>query len=51
MINEEIYFLLINQSERKVTVHYLEQSFQLPLIGARPPFYTRPQYEPSFPVL
>ncbi|WP_173391076.1 hypothetical protein [Robertmurraya massiliosenegalensis] len=49
--NPEVTYLLINHSEEKVEVFYQNQSFQLPLIGKRPPYYAYPKYEQSYPII
>nr|WP_173720047.1 hypothetical protein [Heyndrickxia oleronia] len=43
--------LLINQSNEKVTMHYMDHSWLLPMIGNRPPYYTNPRYEPYYTII
>jgi len=43
--------LLMNYSDKKVTVHYGMTSFQLPEIGPRPPFYYNPRCKPYYPII
>ncbi|WP_176481871.1 hypothetical protein [Paucisalibacillus globulus] len=47
--NPEIKLLLINQSDKKVTVTYGNHKFKLPKIGQRPPYYTNPTYQQYYP--
>jgi len=47
----EIKLLLIDESDQKVTMHYMEDSWKMPKIGQRPPFYTNPKYEAAYPII
>ncbi|WP_010282083.1 hypothetical protein [Bacillus timonensis] len=47
----EVKFLLINETKELVEVSYLDQSFELPQIGPRPPYYYNPRYEHYYPVI
>ncbi|WP_187367015.1 hypothetical protein [Bacillus andreraoultii] len=50
--NPTVKLLLIPYTDEKVRVYYDGfASFQMPLIGKRPPFYTNPQYEAYEPVI
>ncbi|MDF1509153.1 hypothetical protein PZE06_13325 [Robertmurraya sp. DFI.2.37] len=49
--NQEVTYLLVNESEGTVEVLYGNQSFELPLIGKRPPYYAYPRYEPNYPII
>ena len=51
--NPEIQLLLINQSNEKVAVFYNSNPYPylLPKIGARPPYYCNPRYEPYYPII
>ncbi len=53
MYSPEVRLLLINQSDEKENVLYNNNPFayQLPKIGARPPYYCYPRYEQSYPVI
>ena len=43
--------LLQNQPNEKVTIKYMTESWPVPQIGPRPPYYAHPQYEPSYPLI
>ncbi|MEH7380388.1 hypothetical protein V7138_07900 [Bacillus sp. JJ1533] len=47
----EVKFLLKNESKERVGVSYINQSFELPQIGSRPPYYYNPRYEHHFPLI
>ncbi|MDR4886346.1 hypothetical protein RGU12_02155 [Fredinandcohnia sp. QZ13] len=47
----EVKFSLMNESKERVQVHYLNQSFELPQIGVRPPYYYNPRYEHHYPLI
>ncbi len=47
----EVKWLLIDQSEDKVRMKYLQDSWLMPVIAKRPPYYTNPRYEPYYPLL
>ncbi|MGG0719308.1 hypothetical protein ABE096_17155 [Robertmurraya massiliosenegalensis] len=49
--NPEVTYLLINNSEEKVEMFYQNQSFKLPLISKRPPYYAYPKYEQYYPII
>lgn len=49
--NPEVTYLLMNESKEKVEVSYQNNTFTLPLIGKRPPYYAYPNYEPSYPII
>jgi hypothetical protein len=53
--SEEVKLLLMDGSNQTVEVIYNSdsdsQSFLLPLLGPRPPFYVNPRYEKYLPVL
>lgn len=49
----EIRFLLIDDSSEKVEVLYTAdgKTFELPLIGERPPYYAYPDYQQFYPII
>ncbi|MCM3572414.1 MULTISPECIES: hypothetical protein [Mesobacillus] len=49
----EVKLLLVNQSDEKVKVLYNDNSkrFEMPKIGARPPYYAYPRYEQYYPII
>ncbi|MEK4523633.1 hypothetical protein NSQ95_01370 [Psychrobacillus sp. FSL W7-1457] len=51
--HEEVEKLLINHSDKKVNVQYASNAkpFELPEIGARPPYYCHPNYEAYYPLI
>ncbi|GIN72720.1 hypothetical protein J14TS2_31950 [Bacillus sp. J14TS2] len=48
MFNPVIKWLLVNQSNEKVRMEYLQYSWPTSVIARRPPYYTNPQYEPYY---
>ncbi|MFT4414250.1 hypothetical protein ACLM5H_10360 [Fredinandcohnia humi] len=51
--NQEVTFLLMNESKEKVDLLYNtnETTFKLPVIGIRPPYYYNPRYEYYYPII
>lgn len=51
--NPEVKLLLINHSNKKVQLLYDDnpQTFTMPLIGPRPPYYYNPRYEENYPII
>jgi hypothetical protein len=51
--SEEVKLLLVDQSDEKVELLYDSNpnTFELPLIGPRPPYYYNPRYVPYYPVI
>ncbi|CAH0150821.1 MULTISPECIES: hypothetical protein [Bacillales] len=51
--SEEVKLLLVEQSDEKVELLYDSNpnTFELPLIGPRPPYYYNPRYVPYYPVI
>lgn len=51
--SEEVKWLLVEQSDEKVELLYDSNpnTFELPLIGPRPPYYYNPRYVPYYPVI
>ncbi|EQB38236.1 MULTISPECIES: hypothetical protein [Virgibacillus] len=47
----KVTWLLIGHSEERVRMHYLDESWSMPVIGERPPYYSNPQYKPYFPLI
>ncbi|MEK3731832.1 MULTISPECIES: hypothetical protein [Paenibacillus] len=45
--------LLVNHTNEKVQMLYNANPYtwSMPLIGARPPFYANPRYEPNYPLI
>jgi len=43
--------LLLNYSNKKVNVKYLNYVWKLPQIGPRPPYYTNPRYNLNYPII
>lgn len=50
---EEVMLLLVEQTDEKVELLYdsNQNTFELPLIGPRPPYYYNPRYVPYYPVI
>lgn len=51
--SEEVKWLLVEQSDEKVELLYDSNpnTFELPLIGPRTPYYYNPRYVPYYPVI
>lgn len=51
--SEEVKLLLVEQSDEKVELLYDSNpnTFELPLIGPRPPYYYNPRFVPYYPVI
>jgi len=49
--NPKVKWLLVNQSDEKVTMDYLRDHWSMPVIVKRPPYYTNPRYEPYYPLI
>ncbi|GGN55608.1 hypothetical protein SPD79_16830 [Oceanobacillus sp. SE10311] len=51
--NPEVKLLLINHSDKTVQLLYDDnpQTFTMPLIGPRPPYYYNPRYEENYPII
>ncbi len=49
--NREAELLLVNHSTEKVTMSYIEDSWPMPKIGRRPPYYCYPKYELNYPII
>ncbi|MDQ0273555.1 hypothetical protein [Cytobacillus purgationiresistens] len=49
--NPEVTLLLVNHSGEKVRMEYTEQSWKMPKIGLRPPYYAHPEYEANYPIV
>ena len=51
--NPEIRVLLVNHSDEKVEMLYDSNpnTWEMPLIGSRPPYYCYPRYEQYYPVI
>ena len=51
--NPEIRLLLVNHSDEKVEMLYDSKlnTWRMPLIGPRPPYYCHPRYEEYYPVI
>ncbi|WP_193556974.1 hypothetical protein [Salicibibacter halophilus] len=49
--NPEVQLLLVDESDETVTMEYLSETWPMPKIGERPPFYTNPRYEPYYPLI
>jgi hypothetical protein len=49
----EVRLLLVNESEETVDMLYNDNPFtwEMPLIGPRPPYYANPRYDQYYPVL
>ncbi len=49
----EVYFLLLHDSDQRVTMEYADASecLDVPLIGPRPPYYMQPEYVPYYPII
>ncbi|MDF2843219.1 MAG: hypothetical protein K0R00_1645 [Herbinix sp.] len=50
-ISIPVDLLLVNQSDETVNVTYLNQVWQMPMIGPRPPYYTNPSYVLNYPII
>ncbi|MRX71245.1 hypothetical protein GJU40_03540 [Bacillus lacus] len=55
MLRYEFYpeakLLLINQSNEKVQMLYIDRTWPMPRIGPRPPYYCYPEYQLNYPVI
>ncbi|TCS77595.1 hypothetical protein EDD59_11678 [Muricomes intestini] len=51
MLNLYVQLLLCNYSNETVCGKYLDLVWKMPLIGPRPPFYTNPRYNLSYPTI
>lgn len=51
IFNPQARTLLINHSNEKVTMEYLNYSWPMPIITIRPPYYTNPRYVPAYPLI
>lgn len=49
--NKEVQLLLVNQSDDKVKMVYINNSWSMPKIGPRPPYYCYPTYKMNKPVI
>ena len=49
-ISVPVELLLVNQSDETVNVDYLNHTWELPMIGLRPPYYTNPSYVLNYPI-
>lgn len=47
--NPKVKWLLVQQSEEKVIMHYMDKSWEMPVIAKRPPYYEKPVYGPYYP--
>ncbi|GAF23313.1 MULTISPECIES: hypothetical protein [Shouchella] len=47
----EVTLLTKSDSSEHERMHYLGDSWLVPKIGPRPPFYTHPRLDPEYPVL
>ncbi|MBB6450501.1 hypothetical protein HNR44_002484 [Geomicrobium halophilum] len=47
----EVTLLTLDESDEEVTMRYIEDSWPMPKIGMRPPYYTNPRYEPYYPLI
>ncbi|MDQ0300229.1 hypothetical protein J2S78_002676 [Salibacterium salarium] len=52
-LRPEVQLLLVNHSNKRVELLYDDNrdTFKLPKIGPRPPYYCYPRYEPYYPVI
>ncbi|KZE64280.1 hypothetical protein AWM68_14415 [Fictibacillus phosphorivorans] len=49
--NPEVKLLLVNHSDEKVKMVYMEDSWLMSKIGLRPPYYCYPSYELNYPII
>jgi len=49
--NPQVKWLLVDQSDKKVNMNYLQHSWSMPVIVKRPPYYTNPRYKPYYPLV
>jgi len=49
--NPTVKWLLVNESDERVCMSYLQHNWLMPVIAKRPPFYTNPRYEPYYPLI
>ncbi|MDT2047312.1 MULTISPECIES: hypothetical protein [Bacillaceae] len=49
--NKEVQLLLVTQSDDKVKMVYIHNSWSMPKIGPRPPYYCYPNYKMNKPVI
>lgn len=51
IFSPQVKALLINHSNEKVTMEYMNYSWPMPVISIRPPYYTNPRYEPEYALI
>jgi hypothetical protein len=49
--NPEVKLLLVNHSNEKVKMVYMEDSWPMSKIALRPPYYCYPSYELNYPII
>ncbi|QQK78030.1 hypothetical protein HUG15_22210 [Salicibibacter cibarius] len=49
--NPEVELLLVDESDEEVMMEYISETWAMPKIGERPPYYTNPRYEPYYPLM
>ncbi|GAA0325636.1 hypothetical protein J18TS1_25500 [Oceanobacillus oncorhynchi subsp. incaldanensis] len=49
--NPEVKLLLVNHSDEKVKMVYMEDSWLMPKIGLRSPYYCYPIYKLNYPII
>ncbi|SCB96292.1 hypothetical protein GA0061096_1650 [Fictibacillus enclensis] len=49
--NPEVKLLLVNHSNEKVKMDYIEDSWPMSKIALRPPYYYHPSYELDYPII
>lgn len=47
----EVTLLITNDPSEHERMHYLGESWLVPKIGPRPPYYAHPRLEPAYPIL
>ncbi|WP_409290434.1 hypothetical protein [Peribacillus sp. SCS-37] len=49
--NPEVKLLLVNHSNERVKMDYIEDSWPMSKIALRPPYYCYPSYELNYPII
>ncbi|WP_180953655.1 hypothetical protein [Bacillus sp. T33-2] len=49
--NPEVRLLLVNHSNEKVRMDYINHAWPMPKIAPRPPCYINPRYEMTYPLI
>lgn len=50
-IYPEVVWLLVNETNQKEELVYLNHRWNVPVIGKRPPYYGNPRYTLNYPLV